>query len=267
MIEPNQPPDGPYQSGYDHCVTSQAVPTRSRANKAAQRWRHRALVVEGMGLLALGTALQKWVPMTKWSRLLGEAGPVPDQWSGAVIRALPARAADVWERRVVVALRSADAHVPWHNTCLAEAVAAQVLLRQLGRPGVVVIGLRVSEVGPWDAHAWLLGPRGALTGGPAARGFTATTVFEVPGGLRSSDIDLELPDGKTWAGPLEEDGTGEAVTSLTAMVGSPATDTGAAGVGDEHPAIPHPGLHRVAGANDADSATRGAIGLPARTSS
>ena len=151
------------------------------------------MVVEGMGLLALGTALQKWVPMTKWSRLLGTAGPVPRQWSGAVITALPARAADDRERRVVVALRSADAHVPWHNTCLAEATAAQVMLRQLGKPGVVVIGLRATDAGPWDAHAWLLGPRGALTGGPAARGFTATTVFEVPGGLHSREIDLTVP--------------------------------------------------------------------------
>lgn len=176
-------------------MTTQVVPTRTRTQKAVLRWRHRALVVEGMGLLAVGTALQKWVPMTKWSRLLGSAGPVPRQWSGAVITALPARAADARERRVVVALRSANRHVPWHNTCLAEATAAQVMLRQLGRPGVVVIGLRATEVGPWDAHAWLLGPRGALTGGPAARGFTATTVFEVPGGLRSTDIDLAVPAG------------------------------------------------------------------------
>lgn len=40
----------------------------------------------------------------------------------------------------------------------------------------------------WEAHAWLLGSIGALTGGPAAAGFTATTVFEVPGGLRAGDV-------------------------------------------------------------------------------
>lgn len=215
-------------------MTTQVVPPRSRTAKAVQRWRHRAMVVEGMGLLALGTGLQKWVPMTKWSKLLGTAGPVPPQWAGATIRVLPARAADVWERRVVVALRSANSHVPWHNTCLAEAVAAQMLLRQLGRPGVVVIGLRATESGPWDAHAWLLGPRGALTGGPAARGFTATTVFEVPGGLRSDDIDLAMQDGSSWAGPAADEGDDQVMT--------------------------HPGLHRIAGVSDADATRSGQVG-------
>jgi hypothetical protein len=67
------------------------------------------------------------------------------------------------------------------------------MLRQLGSPGVVVIGLRPSDptpAAPWDAHAWLLGRHGALTGGRAARGFTATTVFQVPGGLDASDVQL-----------------------------------------------------------------------------
>lgn len=176
-------------------TTEVPPPLPTRARKVARRWRHRALVVESMGLLALGTALQKWVPMTRWSRILGAAGPVPADWSGTVVTALPARIADDRERRVVVALRSAAKHTPWHNTCLAEATAAQVMLRQLGKPGVVVIGLRATESGPWDAHAWLLGLRGALTGGPAARGFTATTVFEVPGGLHSHDIDLTISGG------------------------------------------------------------------------
>ena len=64
-----------------------------------------------------------------------------------------------------------------------------MMLRRRGEPGVVVIGLRPSD-GEWDAHAWLLGRRGAITGGTAAAGFTATTVFEVAGGLIAADVDL-----------------------------------------------------------------------------
>lgn len=143
-----------------------------------------------MALLTVSGALQKWVPMTSWSPLLGAHGPVPEQWHGAAIVRLPARAATAKERRVAVAIRSGAARLPWHSTCLAEATAGQVLLRQSGEPGVVVIGLRVTETPPWDAHAWLLGKAGALTGGPAARGFTATTVFEVARGLRAQDVDL-----------------------------------------------------------------------------
>ncbi len=66
------------------------------------------------------------------------------------------------------------------------------MLRRRGKPGVVVIGLRSAD-GEWDAHAWLLGERGALTGGIASEGFTATTVFEVPGGLKAADVDLSQP--------------------------------------------------------------------------
>ncbi len=67
-----------------------------------------------------------------------------------------------------------------------------MLLRQYRAPGVVVIGLRpVPQPGArWDAHAWLLGRRGALTGGPAATGFTATTVYEVAGGLSAAAVSL-----------------------------------------------------------------------------
>lgn len=88
----------------------------------------------------------------------------------------------------------ASAALPWSPSCLAEAAAAQVLLRQAGESGVVVIGLRRQEGGGWDAHSWLLGRRGALTGGPAAQGFTATTVYERPGGLRAVEVELTAVD-------------------------------------------------------------------------
>ena len=67
------------------------------------------------------------------------------------------------------------------------------MLRRRGEPGVVVIGLRpvqVDGVTDWQAHAWLLGRQGALTGGPAATGFTATTVFIQPDGLRATEVEL-----------------------------------------------------------------------------
>lgn len=174
-----------------------------------RRWRHRGLVVEAMALLTGAGALQKWVPMTRWGGLLGHHGPVPEEWRGVVVHTLPQRAATVAERRVALAVRSGARFLPWHSTCLAEATAGQVMLRQLGEPGVVVIGLRVTEQRPWDAHAWLLGRVGALTGGPAARGFTATTVFEIPGALRAGEVDLEP------AGPLRAANSYPAMTTST----------------------------------------------------
>ena len=157
-------------------------------------WRGRARVAEAMVLLTMAGAAQKWVPMTLWSGLLGQHGEVPTSWRGQAVGVLPRRAESVVEVRVARAIRRGAQRLPWHSTCLAEATAGQVMLRRRGQPGVVVIGLRPNEERPsgrWDAHAWLLGAQGALTGGPAAAGFTATTVFEVPGRLAAPDVDLQ----------------------------------------------------------------------------
>jgi hypothetical protein len=62
-----------------------------------------------------------------------------------------------------------------------------------GEPGVVVIGLRRDETASkkqWKAHAWLVGQGGVITGGPAAVGFTPTTVYERPSGLRAAEVPL-----------------------------------------------------------------------------
>lgn len=155
-------------------------------------WRHRGRVLQAMVLVSAAGAAQKWVPMVKWSRVLGEHGAVPAAWRGHAIEALPASRDTEVENQVAGAIRAASRHLPWKPTCLAEATAGQVMLRRRGAPGVVVIGLRPGPTGQakWDAHAWLLGTRGALTGGPAAKGFTATTVFEVADGLRADDVSL-----------------------------------------------------------------------------
>lgn len=147
-----------------------------------------------MVLLTVFGAAQRWVSMPRWSGVLGRAGAVPEAWLGQRIERLPVRAGSPVERHVMVAVRRASRALPWTPTCLAEAAAGQVLLRRAGAAGVVVIGLRRTDAAAsqqWDAHAWLLGAQGALTGGPAASGFTATTVYEVPGGRRAAEVVLD----------------------------------------------------------------------------
>lgn len=139
--------------------------------------------------MAAGAAAQRWVPMPRWSGVLGRAREVPDAWRGRTVHDIPELAADGPERDVAVAVDRALAHLPVAPSCLAQAFAGQVMLRRRGRGGVVVIGLR-RGADRWDAHAWLLGSLGALTGGPAAAGFTATTVFEAPGGLRATEVPI-----------------------------------------------------------------------------
>ncbi len=151
-----------------------------------------------MGLLAAAGLAQRAIPMRYWARVLGRPAPPPEAWMGVRVGSLPVQAATLEEARAGRAVRRACRALPWKPTCLAEAAAGQVLLRQQGQPGVVMIGLR--PTGPmdgtvpadgrprWDAHAWLMGRSGAITGGPAAFGFTATTVYEVPSGLSAAEV-------------------------------------------------------------------------------
>jgi hypothetical protein len=145
-----------------------------------------------MVLLTVFGVAQRAVPMRWWSRVLGRMAAPPASWGAERVDHLPARVGSRLEWHVARAVRRAGRALPWSPTCLAEAAAGQVLLRQYRAPGVVVIGLRpVPQPGArWDAHAWLLGRRGALTGGPAATGFTATTVYEVAGGLSAAAVSL-----------------------------------------------------------------------------
>lgn len=143
------------------------------------------------------------MPFKRWSGILGTVTPVPAEWAGKVSPALPQKAANVIERNVALLIRSASQHLPWEPSCLAQATATQILLRRRHSGGVVVIGLRKNVAPPlseyskveWMAHAWLLGLEGALSGGPAAEGFVATTLFTLPHGLQPTDVAALFPDG------------------------------------------------------------------------
>lgn len=163
--------------------------TVGMASTLGRRLRARARVLEAMALVSATAAAQRFIPMTKWSFALGDAAQVPETWRGRNSPAIPRRASSTIETQVVGAVNAASRRLPWKPSCLAEAGAAQVMLRRRHAPGVVVIGLRPSEQdSKWDAHAWLMGRAGSLTGGPAANGFTAVTVFEVHGGLTAREI-------------------------------------------------------------------------------
>ena len=165
----------------------------SRRGTLRRRWRGRARVAEAATLLLLASAAQNWVPMTRWSRALGQHGAVPAAWRGERVSRLPYRPTSATEHYVARAVSRACNRLPYEPTCLAQATAGQLMLRRRGGSGVVVIGLQpTAQSQPWQAHAWLLGRAGSLTGGPAARGFTATTTFEVPDGLLAEEVDLRV---------------------------------------------------------------------------
>ena len=151
--------------------------------------RVRAQILQAMALMTLTSAAQRWVPMRRWSGVLGEPAAVPATW-GQNAGAVRSAAADGVEADVARAIRVGSNHLPWEPSCLAQACAGQYMLHRRGTPGVVVIGLRRSNESEPETHAWLMGRAGALTGGPAADGFTPVTVFEQSGGVRALDVPL-----------------------------------------------------------------------------
>jgi hypothetical protein len=162
----------------------------------------RTRIVATMLLLTFTTALQILVPIKLWSSILGKATPVPAAWAGKATPRLPQRAANSTESKIAFLVGRASQKLVWEPSCLAQAAAAQILLRHKNSGGVVVIGLRKGvpssprdAKSEWSAHAWLLGKEGALSGGEAAEGFIATTVFCVPQGVQASEVSRQLGSG------------------------------------------------------------------------
>lgn len=211
LHSPAMPPDGHAHDAADNRAALDVPVSRDWQHL----WSHGITVVAAMVLLAAAAGAQRFVAMPRWSAILGRPAEVPDAWRASPVISPPLCSQSSVEIRVARAVRSAARRVPWTPRCLAEATAAQVMLRAAGSPGVVVIGLRPppgsassSEPPPtWEAHAWLVGRSGVVTGGGAARGFTPTTVFEVPGGLTACDAAARNPTrNQPRSGPADPSG-------------------------------------------------------------
>jgi hypothetical protein len=68
-------------------------------------------------------------------------------------------------RRVGSAVRRAAGLLPWHPTCLPQAVAAQIMLRRRGIDFESHLG--VIKTAPFGAHAWVTVRGTPIIGGPA----------------------------------------------------------------------------------------------------
>lgn len=73
----------------------------------------------------------------------------------------PARMID----RVAFAIPRMGARVPWHATCLVQAIAARHWLAREGIPSSIIFGARPHPGGAIDAHAWLEAEGRVVVGG------------------------------------------------------------------------------------------------------
>ncbi len=162
-----------------------------------RNWHDYMRAAEALCLLVLFGFAQRFIPIAWWSGFLGCNARIPKHWQGVKTVTAMQRLSVIEERAVAIAIRRAYRRLPFQPTCLAQASAGQMMLRRRGRSGVVVIGMRLYPISTdkrWEAHAWLLGKCGAITGGKNAHGFTPTNVFEVPGGLSADKILLNDND-------------------------------------------------------------------------
>jgi hypothetical protein len=61
----------------------------------------------------------------------------------------------IYLQKVVSAITKASRHLLGPNTCLPQAVAAELLLKRRGFPVRLIIGVRKDEFGTFKAHAWV----------------------------------------------------------------------------------------------------------------
>ena len=78
-------------------------------------------------------------------------------------------------RRIGWAVATAARHLPWKPVCLPQAVAAQWMLRRLGIPSTLYLG--IDPKGNYDAHAWVRAGKEIVTGGPAIQRYAVVSTF------------------------------------------------------------------------------------------
>lgn len=66
--------------------------------------------------------------------------------------------------------------LPWKAKCLAQALTGKLLLRKLGLPGTIYLGIK-KDTGKLEAHAWLMCGNQFISGKEAYKKFTVVQVI------------------------------------------------------------------------------------------
>ena len=89
-----------------------------------------------------------------------------------------ARGGEAWSEDLLVwAVGAASRYVP-RATCLAQALAIQLVLKQSGRPASLHIGVNGAEGKYLDAHAWVESQGRVLFGGSNLGSYTHLLALE-----------------------------------------------------------------------------------------
>lgn len=149
--------------------------SRSVLWRKARAWRRRPLeekvwFAPAFLLLGLARAALLTVPFRRIAPLLGhnmQGAVVPLAGEREVARAL----------HIGHAVRTAARYTPWQSKCLAQAMAARVLLGVSDVPYGLYLGVQRSGDSGVVAHAWVCSGPAAVTGGRGFGQFTVVGTF------------------------------------------------------------------------------------------
>lgn len=133
----------------------------------------KALFIEAVVCLGVARLAIRFLPFCRIAPFLGRAMlETPNKSSPIVAPGL----------QVSWAVRTAGRYTPWESKCLAQAVAAKMMLKRRRLPSTLYLGLSKDGEKGLRAHAWLRCGDRILTGGPIHRHFTQIAAFgDTPG--------------------------------------------------------------------------------------
>lgn len=142
-------------------------------------------------LVTIGSLLQKFVPITIWVGWLGSTMKVPEELSTITYRDDPRGNPGKLAKAITLACNA----LPWTPSCLAQAFAGQQVLRQKGKSGIVIIGLRPrwkKYKRNWPVHAWLISEGQIVTGGAVSHRYFPASAHVI-GETRAALTDVGNP--------------------------------------------------------------------------
>ena len=141
-----------------------------RSRKFAQLpLREKFLLIEATTLLGLARLALWFVPFRRIVSLLGN---MRAESSVELTSAQAARA-----KQIGWAVGTMSRHSLWKYTCLAQAVAAQAMLKRRGVPSTLYLGVAKDDEENFTAHAWVRSGRAILTGAPGHDQYTVVAAF------------------------------------------------------------------------------------------
>lgn len=128
----------------------------------------RRLFLEAFCLLALSRFAILTVPFRRIAPFLGQVmAESPDLAPGC----------EALAERISWAVQTAARYTPWESKCLAQAMAAKMMLKRCNVPSTLYLGLAKDADAGLSAHAWLRCGERILTGAPVHEQFTMIARF------------------------------------------------------------------------------------------